>query len=86
MVQCASSQFSAARASTCSGTERLIAGCGASAITAFTTGKVNVGIEIENQYTIHKSDRPTLLQNLLGGDSFIAFLPPDDEQWMMRAS
>lgn len=44
------------------------------------TGKVNVGIEIENQYAIHKSDRPTLLQNLLGGDSYIAFLPPEDEQ------
>src|SRR4051794_19128612 len=28
------------------------------------TGKVNVGIEIENQYTIHRSDHPTLMQNL----------------------
>jgi phospholipid/cholesterol/gamma-HCH transport system substrate-binding protein len=44
------------------------------------TGKVNVGIEIENKYNLHKSDRPTLMQNLLGGDSFIAFLPPEDEK------
>lgn len=43
-----------------------------------TTGKVNVGIEIDNSFNIHKSDRPNLMQNLLGGDSFIAFLPPDD--------
>jgi phospholipid/cholesterol/gamma-HCH transport system substrate-binding protein len=44
------------------------------------TGKVNVGIEIEDKYTIHKSDRPTLVQNLLGGDAYIAFLPPEDEK------
>ena len=44
------------------------------------TGKVNVGIEIENIYNLHKSDRPTLMQNILGGDSFIAFLPPEDEK------
>jgi len=44
------------------------------------TGKVNVGIDIETGYNIHRSDRPTLMQNLLGGDSFIAFLPPEDEK------
>src|SRR6202521_3874412 len=38
--QCASSQLSAARASTCSGTESDTAGSGASVITLATTGKV----------------------------------------------
>jgi phospholipid/cholesterol/gamma-HCH transport system substrate-binding protein len=45
-----------------------------------STGKVNVGIEIESGFNLHRSDRPTLMQNLLGGDSFIAFLPPEDEK------
>src|SRR5262249_10045257 len=40
MAQCASSQLSAARASTCSGTESNTAGNGASCITCWTTGKV----------------------------------------------
>lgn len=42
------------------------------------TGKVNIGIETDKKFSLQKSDVPTLMQNLLGGDSFIAFLPPDD--------
>lgn len=44
------------------------------------TGKVIVGIDIEADYNIHKSDHPTLMSNLLGSDSYIAFLPPEDEK------
>jgi phospholipid/cholesterol/gamma-HCH transport system substrate-binding protein len=44
------------------------------------TGKVNVGIRIDENYFLRKGDRPTLVQGLLGGDSAIAFLPPDDEK------
>ena len=40
MDQCASSQFNAAFASTCSGTESRTAGCGASTITPRTTAIV----------------------------------------------
>ncbi len=42
-------------------------------------GKVLIGIEIDKQYTLRKSDRATLVSSLLGGDSFIAFVPPDDD-------
>jgi phospholipid/cholesterol/gamma-HCH transport system substrate-binding protein len=42
------------------------------------TGKVNVGIRIDEKYFLRKGDRPTLVQSLLGGDSSIAFLPPED--------
>jgi phospholipid/cholesterol/gamma-HCH transport system substrate-binding protein len=44
------------------------------------TGKVTVEIRIDEKYTLRKSDRPTLVQGLLGGDSAIAFLPPEDEK------
>ena len=44
------------------------------------TGKVNVGIQVEEVYTLRKSDRPTLVQGLLGGDTSISFLPPDDQK------
>jgi phospholipid/cholesterol/gamma-HCH transport system substrate-binding protein len=43
-------------------------------------GKVNVDIDIDKQYTLRKSDRATLVTALLGGDSFIAFVQPDDEK------
>ena len=42
------------------------------------TGKVEVGVVVDGEYTIRKGDRATLLQGLLGGDTSIAFLPPDD--------
>lgn len=45
-----------------------------------TTGKVNVGIQIDEGYTLRKSDRPTIVQGLLGGDTSISFLPPDDQK------
>ena len=43
-------------------------------------GKVNVGIEIDQEFTLRKSDKATLIQVLLGGDASIAFLPPEDEK------
>ena len=46
------------------------------------TGKVNVVIRIDEKYFLRKGDLPTLLQGLLGGDSAIAFLPPDDPNQM----
>jgi len=43
-----------------------------------STGKVNIGIAIEQDFTLRRSDRAALVQSLLGGDAFIAFLPPED--------
>src|SRR5262245_56610707 len=37
------------------------------------TGKVYVGIEVDQHITLRKSDRPMLVTALLGGDAFIAF-------------
>ncbi len=54
--QCASSQLSAARASTASGTDSDTAGCGASSITAFTTGRVLLDFvlrHLEHQFVVH---------------------------------
>lgn len=42
------------------------------------TGKVRVVIAIDEGYTLRKGDRATLTRNLLGGDTSIAFVPPDD--------
>ncbi len=42
------------------------------------TGKVTVVIRIDDTYNLPKGDRPTLQQNLLGGEATIAFLPPAD--------
>lgn len=42
------------------------------------TGKVRVVIAIDEGYTLRKGDRATLSRNLLGGDTSIAFVPPDD--------
>lgn len=44
------------------------------------TGKVQVGIQIDEKYFLRKGDRPTLVQALLGGDASIAFVPPEDEK------
>jgi ABC-type transporter Mla subunit MlaD len=44
------------------------------------TGKVTLPILVENKFTIRKSDRPVVVRNLLGGDTSIDFLPPDDPQ------
>jgi phospholipid/cholesterol/gamma-HCH transport system substrate-binding protein len=44
------------------------------------TGKVMVEIRVDDNFSLRKGDRPTLVQGLLGGDSAIAFLPPDDEK------
>src|SRR3954464_10386416 len=40
-------------------------------------GKVNVGIEVDKDFTLRKSDQATLMSALLGGDAFIAFFPPE---------
>jgi len=42
------------------------------------TGKVKLPILVEHGFSIRKSDRPTVLRGLLGGDTIIAFLPPAD--------
>ncbi len=42
------------------------------------TGKVNVVIQVEDGYSLRRSDRPMLQQGLLAGDTSIAFIPPDD--------
>jgi phospholipid/cholesterol/gamma-HCH transport system substrate-binding protein len=44
------------------------------------SGKVNVGIEIDKDITLRQSDRPTLQTALLGGDAYIAFMPPENEK------
>src|SRR4051794_6369448 len=43
------------------------------------TGKVNVAIEVDKDITLRQSDRPTLQTALLGGDAYIAFMPPEDD-------
>src|SRR5947207_4560548 len=42
------------------------------------TGKVTVVIRVDDKYSLPQGDRPTLQQNLLGGEATIAFLPPAD--------
>jgi phospholipid/cholesterol/gamma-HCH transport system substrate-binding protein len=42
------------------------------------TGKVNVEIRVDEQYSLRKADRATLMQGLIGGDAAISFQPPDD--------
>src|SRR5471032_1194794 len=42
------------------------------------TGRVRVVINIDDNFSIRKADRPTLMQGLLGGDASISFLPPED--------
>jgi ABC-type transporter Mla subunit MlaD len=42
------------------------------------TGKVTIVIRVDDHYSLPKGDRPTLQQNLLGGEATIAFLPPAD--------
>jgi phospholipid/cholesterol/gamma-HCH transport system substrate-binding protein len=42
------------------------------------TGKVNVGIQVDDKYTLRKADRPMLQQGLIGGDAAISFVPPDN--------
>src|SRR5437588_506211 len=37
------------------------------------TGKVRVGISVDEKYTLRKGDKPTLAQGLLGGDAAISF-------------
>src|SRR6476469_2734079 len=44
------------------------------------TGEVEVGIEIDEKYHLRKGDRPVIMTGLIGGDSAIAFLPPEDEK------
>jgi phospholipid/cholesterol/gamma-HCH transport system substrate-binding protein len=41
------------------------------------TGKVEVLIQVDNGYKLHKGEQPTLKRSVLGGDTMIAFqLPP----------
>ncbi len=42
------------------------------------TGKVQVVIQVEENFSLRKGDRPTLMPGFLGGDTSIAFLPPED--------
>src|SRR5260221_7388404 len=42
------------------------------------TGKVTLSIQVQRSFTIRKSDRPTVLRGLLGGDTTIDFVAPDD--------
>ena len=42
------------------------------------TGKVSVGILVDAKYKLRKSDRPTIVYGLLGGDTAIAMLPPEE--------
>jgi len=42
------------------------------------TGKVTLAIQVQRSFTIRKSDRPTVLRGLLGGDTTIDFVPPED--------
>src|SRR5262245_37099039 len=44
------------------------------------TGKVNVGIQIDENYTLRKGDCPTIVQGLLGGDTSISFLPMENQK------
>ena len=47
------------------------------------TGKVRMEIRVDRKYTIRKADRPTIVQGLLGGDTSIAFLPPEEKQFVL---
>jgi phospholipid/cholesterol/gamma-HCH transport system substrate-binding protein len=42
------------------------------------TGKVQVGIRIDEGFFLRKGDKATLITGLIGGDSSIAFMPPED--------
>jgi phospholipid/cholesterol/gamma-HCH transport system substrate-binding protein len=44
------------------------------------SGKVKVEIRVDENYSLRRADRPTLVQGLIGGDAAIAFVPPDDPQ------
>ncbi len=44
------------------------------------TGKVRVAIRIDSNYPLRKADRPTVVMGLLGGDTSIAFVPPENEE------
>ncbi len=44
------------------------------------TGKVQVGIRVDEGFYLRKGDKGTLITGLIGGDSSIAFLPPDDDK------
>jgi len=41
------------------------------------TGKVHVAISVDPAFTLRRSDLPTLVMGLLGGDATIDFLPPE---------
>ncbi|HZZ80293.1 MAG TPA: MlaD family protein, partial [Gemmataceae bacterium] len=42
------------------------------------TGEVKVEISVEERYMLRKADNPTLVQGLIGGDSAISFVPPEN--------
>jgi phospholipid/cholesterol/gamma-HCH transport system substrate-binding protein len=44
------------------------------------TGKVALPILVERGFTVHQSDRPTIVRSILGGDATLDFLPPEDPQ------
>src|ERR1700682_6233003 len=44
------------------------------------SGKVQVTIQVDPGFNLRKSDRPTVVQGLLGGDTSIAFLSPPEDQ------
>jgi phospholipid/cholesterol/gamma-HCH transport system substrate-binding protein len=41
------------------------------------TGKVTLSILVQHGFTLRKSDRPTIMRGLLGGDTTIDFIGPD---------
>ncbi|MBI3408427.1 MAG: MCE family protein [Planctomycetes bacterium] len=44
------------------------------------TGKVHVGIEVEDGFTIRKADKPTLIRGMLGSDTSVTFAPPGADE------
>jgi phospholipid/cholesterol/gamma-HCH transport system substrate-binding protein len=44
------------------------------------TGKVTLSLQVERGFTIRRGDRPTVVRGLLGGDTSIDFIPPEDQK------
>ena len=44
------------------------------------TGAVRVVIHVDHAFTVRKSDKPTIVSGLLGGDTAVAFLPPREDE------
>src|SRR5581483_5247568 len=42
------------------------------------TGKVRVLIQVDSGYILRRADQPTIIYGLLGGETSVAFVPPED--------